>query len=120
MNERHDAFIGRWVIFHNGHLEMIKQVYNKNKRPVLILIMDTDEVPYAVYRLNQIKYILDKENIPCQFTIIPPISSINWGRGVGYETNYIQVDEEIQKISGTEIRQKIANKDESWKNEVPQ
>ena len=120
MNERHDAFIGRWVVFHNGHMEMIRKVYNKNKRPILILIMDTrDEFPEPYDRLINISNILESQNIPHKCVIIPPIASINWGRAVGYETNYIEVNEEIQKISGTKIREKINNGDESWKNDIP-
>jgi len=116
---KYDAFIGRWVIFHNGHLEIIRKVYNQNKRPILILIMDTDEKPHASHRLQQISNILHKENILAQFLIIPPIASINWGRNVGYETNYIEVDPKIQQISGTDIRQKINNNNDEWKNYVP-
>jgi len=116
---KYDAFIGRWVIFHNGHLTMIKQVYNKNKRPVLILIMDTDEEPRAEERAINISKVLDSLNIKYCIQSIPPIASINWGRNVGYETNYIQVDKETQKISGTEIRQKIQNHEQDWKKMVP-
>lgn len=119
MIKRHDAFIGRWITFHKGHLEIIKKVYNKNKRPILILIMDTNEIPYANHRIKQIEIILQKEKIPATFHIIPPISSINWGRNVGYETNYIEVDEEIKQISGTKIREKICNNDDSWKKDIP-
>jgi len=119
MKSKMDAFIGRWVVFHKGHLEIIRKVYDKNKRTILILVMDTDEKPYAVYRIEQMNSVFHKENIPVQFYTIPPIASINWGRSVGYETNYIQVDEEIQNISGTDIRKKMANNDDSWKKEIP-
>lgn len=118
MNERYDAFIGRWIIFHKGHLEIIQQVYNKNKKPILLLIMNTDEEPRAVIRAHLIKKVLVEKEIPHSVVIIPPISSINWGRNVGYETNYIQVDEEIQKISATKIRQKRAKGDNTWKDDI--
>ena len=120
MSTRHDAFIGRWVVFHKGHLEIIRKVFSKNNRPILILIMNTEESPSASIRAKRIEEVLCSENIVHQLCIIPPIASINWGRTVGYETNYIQVDEEIQNISGTHIREKMANNDKSWKDDVPQ
>lgn len=116
---RHDAFIGRWVIFHKGHLEIIKKVYNKNKRPILILIMDTDEETKASERHKIIHKILTEYDIEHSICIIPPIASINWGRNVGYETNYIEVNPKIKQISGTDIRKKIKNNDENWKEMVP-
>jgi len=115
---RHDCFIGRWVVFHNGHLAIIEKVYNKNKKPILILVMDTDETPSALERKVTIEKILSKRQIPCEVVIIPPISSVNWGRKAGYDRNYIEVDEKIQEISGTDIREKIEN-GEDWKRMVP-
>lgn len=116
---KHDAFIGRWIIFHNGHLEIIRKVFEKNKRPVLILIMDSEETPTAYTRKCIIEGVLRSEEIPHITMIIPPIASVNWGRNVGYETNYIEVDSEIQKISATSIRERMTANDESWKNDMP-
>jgi hypothetical protein len=39
-----------------------------------------------------------------QISIIPDIESINYGRGVGYEVIYHEPPSEIEKISGTGIR----------------
>jgi hypothetical protein len=39
-------------------------------------------------------------------SIIPDIESVNYGRGVGYEVIYHEPPKEIEKISGTAIRQK--------------
>lgn len=119
INCRYDAFIGRWVIFHNGHLAIIKKVFNQNQRPILLLIMDTNEKPFVQDRIQTIHRILKKEKIPHQIITIPPIASINWGRKVGYETNYIEVDEDIQQISATNIKEKIQKNDPSWKELVP-
>lgn len=106
MQNRHDCFIGRWVTFHEGHLCIIKQTWLKNHRPILILIMDTDEKPEASCRQDCIEEIMRQEKIPCIIQVIPPIASVNYGRNVGYDINYIEVPETIKKISGTEIRRK--------------
>ena len=102
--DRHDCFIGRWVTFHEGHLWIIQEVYAKNHRPILILIMDTEESPCANIRLAFIENELAGLNIPSTIQIIPPISSVNYGRDVGYDIKYIEAPEHIKEISGTKIR----------------
>ena len=119
MKTRYDVFIGRWIVFHNGHLEIIKKVNSKNHRPVLILIMDTDEKPPANKRVLYIKKALNKHRIEHKIMIIPPIASVNWGRNVGYETNYIEVNDSFKQISSTTIKQKMNDGDDSWINDVP-
>ena len=116
--ERHDSFIGRWVNFHKGHLAIIQKVYNSNKRPILILVMDTDETPCALERQANIEQVLLKYKIPCTTVVIPPISSVNWGRKVGYERNYIDIDDVTKEISGTLIREKMKNNDD-WQYMLP-
>jgi len=102
--ERHDCFIGRWVTFHLGHEAIIKKVYEKNKRPILVLVMDTIEIPLPYKRMMIIHNRLNTLKIPHAVRVIPPIASFNYGRRVGYDINYVEVDKETQKISGTEIR----------------
>ena len=100
---RHDAFIGRWIYFHKGHLAMVKKVYELNRRPVLVMIMDTDEKPSPLDRMDNIKSVLCKHEIPHIVILIPPIASVNWGRRVGYETNYIVLDDDTESVSSTKI-----------------
>ena len=106
---RHDCFIGRFVTFHDGHLYIMQKVYNKNVNPLLILIMDTDEQPNALTRKKVIKTKLKKLNISNKIQIIPPISSVNYGRGGGYGINYIEAPRSIKNISGTKIRNKLCH-----------
>lgn len=94
-------------------------VCQKNRKPVLILIMDAEEEPRASRRADVISTVLSERSIPHETVVIPPIASINWGRNVGYETNYINVDPRIQQISGTDIREKIRNGNHDWKQSVP-
>lgn len=116
---KYDIFIGRWLFFHKGHLSIIEKVFKKNGRPILLLIMDTDEEPLVSYRIEKIIPVLNKRNIPHKIIIIPPIASVNWGRTVGYETNYIEVDDDIKAISSTKIKEKIKNNDSSWQKDIP-
>jgi len=114
---RHDAFIGRWVHFHKGHLALIVKVYQANKRPVLVMVMDTDETPSAVERVKTIHIALSKSLIPHSIIVIPPIASVNWGRNVGYDTVHVILDGETEKISGTEIRE-LRDSGSEWERDL--
>jgi len=113
--EPHDAFIGRWAPFHKGHFAIMNKVYLENKRPLLILVRDSSFDKYdAETRKEMVERSLRALKIPSTVCIIPDIKSINWGRGVGYETNLIDVDEEVKKISGTKIRELMLKGDAEW------
>jgi uncharacterized membrane protein len=51
--------------------------------------------------------------------IIPDISCIMYGRGVGYDVQEIIAPAHIQNISATDIRHLIAVGASEWKNHVP-
>ena len=44
--------------------------------------------------------------------LVPNITNICYGRGVGYKIEEIVMSEEIQKISATKIRKKMREKGE--------
>jgi hypothetical protein len=49
---------------------------------------------------------------------IPDIESVNYGRGVGYDVIEHVPPQNVHRISATEIRNRIAAKDDSWKELV--
>ena len=102
-SQRHDAFIGRWRVFHDGHKAMIRKVWKANGRPVFIMVMDTDEEPDACWRVYEIVQWLQGEGIDGRATIIPAVASVNYGRAVGYEINHIALDPETEAISATKL-----------------
>lgn len=116
--EKHAVFIGRWSPFHKGHWEIMKKVYEENKkRPLLVLVRNTKtEYWSAETRKKMVETALNKMKIPNKVMIIPDIDSINWGRTVGYKTRMIDVDKIPKQISGTKIREMIRKKDKSWKD----
>ena len=95
--------IGRWRVLHDGHKAMIYRVWEKNKRPVWVQVMDTDEDPPAKDRAVVIQAWLQAKSIPSLVTVIPPIASVNYGRGVGYEINEVHLPAEVEAISATNI-----------------
>ena len=51
--------------------------------------------------------------------IIPDISSINIGRAVGYMLRCHDVPNDVAAMSGSRIRQSLADSDDSWRALVP-
>ncbi len=113
------AFIGRWQPFHKGHEWLIRTKLTK-ETPVLIMVRDIEPDEYNPYTteetVNMITAAFAGEDVIVQ--IIPDIESINWGRGVGYETNEHKPPEDIKRISATDIRSRVESGDESWKDFV--
>jgi len=112
-------FIGRFSPFHKGHLGMMKKKIDQNV-PLLILIRDTHYDLYpARLRKRMIDATMAKLKIDAKCVIIDDIESVNYGRGVGYQVNNIDVDENTKRISATDIRSKIEKGDETWKEMIP-
>lgn len=109
------VFVGRWCPFHKGHLAIMQPKIDEGC-PLLILVRDTH---YDIYppemRKRMIEATMAKLKVDAKVMIIDDIESINYGRGVGYEINEVQVDNNVESISATEIRKRIDNKDDSWK-----
>lgn len=112
------VFVGRWCPFHKGHLAIMQPKIDEGK-PLLILVRDTHYDIYpAEMRKRMIEAAMAKLKVDAKVMIIDDIESINYGRGVGYEINEVEVDNHVQSISATDIRKKIDKKDNSWKEYV--
>lgn len=113
------TFIGRFQPFHKGH-EWLFNNKLKNNIPLLVLIRDILPDENNPLTPQQSKTIIEKryKNEDVIVMIIPDIESINWGRGVGYETNQYNPPDNIKQISATSIRNKINNNDQTWKEYI--
>ena len=104
--------LGRFQPFHDGHKTLFKEILKKTGQ-VIIMIRDTsgtdDSNPFDVITVK--KNIEDKLNpkFEGRFKIImvPNITNICYGRGVGYEIEQISLSKEIEEISATKIRKKM-------------
>jgi len=102
-------FIGRWQIIppHEGHIKLIETKLKEGK-DVLIAVRDTTQDsknPYSVEdRTVALKKAFDKWGDKVKIITIPDIEGVYYGRGVGYEVKQIKLDEETEKISGTQLR----------------
>lgn len=112
--EGYNLFIGRFQSPHKGHMKLFNEYLSKGKL-VLIAVRDVkDEVLTA----EQVKFLFEKlydGNDLVKVIIIPDITSVNYGRDVGYTINKISLDDNSEQISATKIRESIVRGSEEWK-----
>lgn len=112
-------FVGRWQPMHNGHKWLISQKLNEGV-PVLICVRDIPPDEKNPFTTEQTVKMLETayEDQDVVVMAIPDIESVNYGRGVGYGIIEHVPPEDIGFISATDIRNKIASGDDSWKEKV--
>lgn len=112
--EGYNLFIGRFQSPHKGHMKLFNEYLSKGK-PVLIAVRDVKE---EVLTAEQVKFLFEKlydGNDLVKVIIIPDITSVNYGRDVGYTINKISLDDNSEQISATKIRESIVRGSEEWK-----
>ena len=102
--------LGRWQPFHDGHYTLFKEIIKKTGQ-VCIQIRDVqgvDDNPFdfETVKKNILVALKGYEN-RIKVSLVPNITNICYGRGVGYKIEEIVLDEETQKISATKIRAKM-------------
>lgn len=101
--KKYSLFIGRWQPLHSGHLALFDKVRQEG-RNILIAIRDTEidgDNPLSACERQE----MIQEQVPdAKVIIIPDITEVVYGRGVGWGIREIRLDEEIEKISATELR----------------
>lgn len=113
------AFCGRFQPFHKGHEWLIRMKLDQGI-PALILVRDIppdEKNPFKTEEtVDMIRAAFPDEDV--KVMVIPDIESVNWGRGVGYETNEFKPPENIKRISATDIRNRIKSGDDTWRDFV--
>lgn len=109
---RFALFIGRWQPLHEGHKALFDRVLKEGKN-VCIAIRDInpdEKNPFApedVKKNIEIEYSEFIEKGRVKVIIIPDISSVEFGRGVGYDIIEHIPPPEIADISATKIREQM-------------
>ena len=107
-------YIGRFQPFHLGHKKLFLKAL-KSSGQVCILVMDSQ----GINKKNPYSFSLVKKNIleglkkyKSKFIIIkiPVVSSVVYGRKVGYKIRKLNLPANIEKISATKIRKEINRK----------
>lgn len=105
-------FIGRWQPLHPGHKEMFNQAINEGKKVLIcIRVTETNEKnPWNSHEVltnlsNELKDLIEQGFV--KIMTIPDISSVEFGRGVGYDIIEHIPPTEIADISATKIREQM-------------
>ena len=102
--------LGRWQPFHDGHYTLFKEIIKKTGQ-VCIQIRDVqgvDDNPFdfETVKKNIFEALKEYKN-RIKVTLVPNITNICYGRGVGYKMEEIVLDEKTQQISATKIREQM-------------
>ena len=102
--------LGRWQPWHEGHQKLFEEILKKTGQ-VNIMARDVKGVgdnpfDFETVKKNILSALKDYEN-RVKVTLVPNITNICYGRGVGYKIEEIILDEKTQQISATKIREKM-------------
>jgi hypothetical protein len=117
--------LGRWQPWHKGHQELFKRCIKKTGQ-VIIQVRDVegasggqgqDDNPFCwedVCKNIEDNLLTDtyKRGVEYEIMLVPNITNITYGRGVGYAFEEEVFDEEISSISATKIRSELRKKGE--------
>tara|TARA_B100000579_G_scaffold404768_1_gene389860 strand:+ start:306 stop:695 length:390 start_codon:yes stop_codon:yes gene_type:complete len=117
--------LGRWQPWHRGHQELFKRCIQKTGQ-VIIQVRDVegasggegqDDNPFCwdtVCKNIEENLLLDnyKRGKDYEIMLVPNITNITYGRGVGYKFEEEVFEEEISSISATKIRASLREKGE--------
>jgi hypothetical protein len=102
--------LGRWQPWHEGHQALFEEIIKKTGQ-VNIQVRDVQGIgdnPFDFKTVKKnIEQALQTYKNRIQITLVPNITNICYGRGVGYKIEEIILPENVQKISATDIRKKM-------------
>ena len=102
--------LGRWQPWHQGHQALFKKSLEKTGK-VIIMIRSMPSSKDNPFDIKQVKKNINKALIEYQnqyeIMVVPNITNICYGRGVGYKIEEIILPKKIQAISATKIREKL-------------
>ena len=106
--------LGRWQPFHDGHYALFKEIIKKTGQ-VCIQVRDVQGVGDNPFDFKYVKSEIVEKLDPkyknrFKVALVPNITNICYGRGVGYKIEKIVLPESIQKISATKIRAEMRKK----------
>ena len=117
--------LGRWQPWHKGHQELFKRCKEKTGQ-VITQVRDVvgvsggkgqDDNPFCwdtVCKNIEENLLLDNytRGKDYEIMLVPNITNITYGRGVGYKFEEEVFEEEISSISATQIRANLREKGE--------
>ena len=110
---KYSMFVGRWQPLHKGHLWLINERLKEGKNVWLAIrdVKPDDKNPWTAEQIQDMVHECELKDLIADgrvvTSIIPDIESINYGRGVGYDTIEHVPPAEIGDISATTIRDQM-------------
>ena len=106
--------LGRWQPFHDGHYALFEETIKKTGQ-VCFLIRDVQGVDDNPFDFETVKKNIEQKLLPnfknrFKIVLVPNITNISYGRGVGYTIEEVVLPEKIQNISATKIRKEMREK----------
>ena len=112
--------LGRWQPWHEGHLALFERALVKTGQ-VVIQVRDVkdssggegqEDNPFSfeqisddiIKKLSKSGYTINEDYI---IKLVPNITNITYGRGVGYKIEQESFDSETESISATNIRKSL-------------
>ena len=112
--------LGRWQPWHDGHLALFRRALAKTGQVVIQVRdvegssggQDQDDNPFSFEQISEdiIKKLLKSGyaiNEDYIIQLVPNITNITYGRGVGYKIEHESFDSETESISATNIRKSL-------------
>tara|TARA_B100000925_G_scaffold11283_1_gene8001 strand:- start:1687 stop:2079 length:393 start_codon:yes stop_codon:yes gene_type:complete len=115
--------LGRWQPWHDGHLALFKRAFAKTGQ-VIIQVRDVkdssggegqEDNPFSFNEISEdiTKKLLSsgyKINQDFIIQLVPNITNITYGRGVGYKIEQEFFESDVESISATKIRKDLREK----------
>ena len=105
--------LGRWQPWHEGHQALFEKIIKKTGQ-VNIMVRDVKGVGDNPFNFTTVKKnilkALKSYRRRIKVTLVPNLTNICYGRGVGYKIEQIVLPKKIQKISATKIRKNLRKK----------
>jgi len=106
--------LGRWQPFHDGHYALFEEIIKKTGQ-VCIQVRDVKGVDDNPFDFETVKKNIEQKLLPnfknrFKIVLVPNITNISYGRGVGYKIEEVVLPEKIQNISATKIRKEMREK----------
>ena len=102
--------LGRFQPFHEGHLFLFKEILKKTGQVVIMVrsMPKSNNNPFTFKQIkNKIEKKLKKYKNKYKVLKVANITNICYGRTVGYKIEEIVLPKHIQKISATNIRNRL-------------
>jgi cytidyltransferase-like protein len=107
-------FVGRYQPFHDGHKKLIEEGLRRVGQVCIAVrdahgTNDSNPLPFDAVK-SRIESALWRYRGRIHIIHVPNITSVFYGRDVGYSVERIVLDEETERISATDIRNNLAKR----------